>query len=241
LIVPSAAALALLAVVPAALADKQVMTAPTDRYTGDVTMDQGETLTLNNGDINTHNVTADDLAPDGKPLFASPDTSPGQTSTVDGAQFLTAGTYAFHCSIHPFMHGKLTVTSNGTPQPRPGSGGGGGGGGGGTGGGGTPPAIDVTAPTVKVAAAQKKRTISVKVTVSEPSAVKLTATLGKKVVARGTTTIPAAGSKTVKLKLNSAGRKALEKKSSVKVKVAAVANDASGNRGSASKTLKLRR
>src|SRR6266550_5127651 len=139
LLVVPATWVALLALAPGALADKQVQAQPTDRFAGDVTMDQGENLTFLNSDVTTHNVTATDIGPDGKPLFASPDTSAGQTTKVDGAQYLTSGSYKFQCTIHPFMTGTLTVTSNGTPQPRPGAGGGGGGGGG---------TVDTTPPSV---------------------------------------------------------------------------------------------
>ena len=81
--------------------------------------------------------------------------------------------------------------------------------------------------------------VPVKITVSEAAAVKLTAKIGTKTVARAQTTLTAAGSKTVKLALNSAGRKALRQKHSAKVKLSAAANDAAGNRGTAQATVKL--
>jgi hypothetical protein len=94
--------------------------------------------------------------------------------------------------------------------------------------------------SAKLSSAQRSHKLPVKVTVSEAAAVKLTAKIGTKTVASAQTTLTAAGSKTVKLALNSAGRRALRHKHSAKVKVSAVANDASGNRGTASTTLKLR-
>src|SRR2546423_4709002 len=160
--------LATLVLAPGALADKQVQGRPIDSYSGDVTMDQGETLTFMNADLNNHDVTADMLGPDGKPLFGSATIGFGQTAKVEGAEYLTAGAYMFHCTIHPFMKGTLNVTSNGMPKPRPG---------GGTGSGGTPagagtadttpPTVKLTLGKVKLSAARKQRKLPVKVAVSE--------------------------------------------------------------------------
>jgi plastocyanin len=117
-------AVLLVLAVPAA-ADQQIQAAPTKKYsTPSVTIAQGEKLTFHNGDAIVHDVTsAQDL--DGKPLFSTPLVDPGGDAVVEGAQYLTTGEYAFYCSVHPEMQGKLTVTSAGTPVPRPGSGGGG--------------------------------------------------------------------------------------------------------------------
>jgi plastocyanin len=230
------------ALAPGALADKQVSAQPVDSYSGDVTMDQGETLTFTNNDLQNHDVTANDKGSDGRPLFASATIGTGQTSKVEGAQYLTTGSYKFFCTVHPFMTATLTVTSNGTPAPRPGSGGGGGGSTGGGGG-----SSDTTAPTVglalgkvKLSSVRKHRKLPVKVTVSEASAVTLTATAGKKKIATGKATLSAAGSKSVSLSLTPAGRKALKGKHSVKVQLKAVGEDSAGNKGATSMTAKLR-
>jgi plastocyanin len=118
-------AVLLVLAVPAA-ADQQIQAAPTKKYaTPSVTIAQGEKLTFHNGDAIVHDVTSSqDL--DGKPLFSTPLVDPGGDAVVEGAQYLTTGEYAFYCSVHPEMQGKITVTSAGTPVPRPGSGGGGG-------------------------------------------------------------------------------------------------------------------
>ena len=63
----------------------------------------GTTVTWTNGDNVGHTVTADDGNSFGSDLL-------GQGHTFQ----LTApapGTYAYHCSIHPFMKGTLTVTT----------------------------------------------------------------------------------------------------------------------------------
>jgi plastocyanin len=105
---------------PAALADQQLTAVPRDQYgTATVTIDQGQTASFANSDIDYHNVTATTAGADGNPLFASPTIGIGQSTSVAGTQYLTSGTYAFYCTIHPFMRGTIVVTSNGTPVPRP--------------------------------------------------------------------------------------------------------------------------
>jgi plastocyanin len=239
-----AVAATILTFAPGALADKQVQAQPINRFSGDVTMDQGENLTFMNTDSATHNVTADANGSDGQPLFVSPNTTTGQTTTVNGAQYLTTGDYAFHCTIHPFMTATLHVTANGTPQPRPGGGGGGGGAGGG---GGTGSGADVRAPVltlaivkIKLSTVLKKNRLPVKVTVDEASSVNLTASAGSKKLATGKTTFSAAGSKTLRLSLTKAGRRALRGRKSAKVTVKGTATDAAGNKGTATTSSKLR-
>ena len=82
------------------------------------TTDQGEVSQLQVTG-SSHNVTARQDGPDGKPLFRSA-TIPGGATPVDGTQYLPAGAYQFFCTIHPTtMSGTLQVSSNGTPQARP--------------------------------------------------------------------------------------------------------------------------
>jgi plastocyanin len=56
-----------------------------------------------NADGITHTVTADGASP----LFNSGNVGPGKTFTFS---FTAAGTYNFHCSIHPTMVGTIQVT-----------------------------------------------------------------------------------------------------------------------------------
>jgi plastocyanin len=62
----------------------------------------GSTVTVKNDSSTQHTVTAD--------------TGGAFNVTIDGGKTATftapskAGTYKFHCNIHPFMHGTLTVT-----------------------------------------------------------------------------------------------------------------------------------
>jgi plastocyanin len=80
--------------------------------------DQGELSTLQvTGSM--HNVTANQTGPDGKALFRSQTISSG-TTPIQGTQYLPAGAYQFHCTVHPAtMNAVLNVTSNGAPQARP--------------------------------------------------------------------------------------------------------------------------
>jgi len=91
----------------------QVVSGPGASSAGYVTpaavMTAGGTLTYTNADIVRHDVVADDKGADGAPLFASPLISAGQSADVAGVAKLTAGQYAFHCSIHVGMQGTLVV------------------------------------------------------------------------------------------------------------------------------------
>src|SRR4051812_18433560 len=60
----------------------------------------GTTVTWTNNDSTNHTATADDGSFDSKPI------SSGQTFTQT---FSTAGTFKYHCSIHPAMTGTVTV------------------------------------------------------------------------------------------------------------------------------------
>ena len=71
----------------------------------------GETITWQNADSVGHTATSDTGA------F---DTGPIASGTSKRITFATAGTYAYHCSIHPSMHGTITVlAASATPTPVP--------------------------------------------------------------------------------------------------------------------------
>jgi plastocyanin len=69
---------------------------------GTVTVRPGTTVTWTQQDEDQHTVTADDAS------FASSPLITGQTYTHT---FTAPGTYHYHCAIHPFMHGTVTVTN----------------------------------------------------------------------------------------------------------------------------------
>lgn len=114
------AGLALAAGAGGALAVPQAIIAADDFYSAATyTMDQGERPQLQNIGSNQHNATAKQKGPDGGVLFSSPTVGGGDT-TLNGTQYLTAGTYAFHCTIHPLpMQASLQVSATGTPVARP--------------------------------------------------------------------------------------------------------------------------
>jgi plastocyanin len=223
-----------LAVPAGAWADKQIEAAPPDRFTTtDITMDQGEKLTFHNGDTVTHDVTATQNGPDGKPLFKSAETDGGKTSTVDGSQYLTAGHYDFICSIHPNMKGSIHVTTNGTPAARPGSS---------QSSSSSTGAKDTVKPTALVRVASRhvhvlRRThkLVVRVELSEPGHVELRAIARPRkngplvTVARGTVHLESAGIKRVRLSLTRAGRAAVRRHGSLAIIVTGKAMDMAGN------------
>ena len=67
----------------------------------DVTVPAGTTVTWANKDTASHDPTADAGS------FACPPISTGASASFT---FSTPGTFAYHCSIHPTMTAKITVT-----------------------------------------------------------------------------------------------------------------------------------
>ena len=68
-----------------------------------LTVVAGTTVTWTNSDAMDHTVTSD------TGLFDSGDISDHKTYS---RMFSTAGTFSYHCTIHPGMLGKITVTAN---------------------------------------------------------------------------------------------------------------------------------
>jgi plastocyanin len=66
-----------------------------------ITVPAGASVVWKNGDDDPHTVTADDGSFDSKGL-ANGDTY--------RHKFVRAGRYAYHCALHPFMHGVVIVT-----------------------------------------------------------------------------------------------------------------------------------
>lgn len=235
------ALVALAASAGVAWADATIYAGPPNQFfQGDVTIAQGQAVTFQNMDTVPHDVTAQGKGADGKPLFQSAQVGTGQSAPVEGVQYLTSGSYPYICSIHPFMKGTITVSSDGTPKPRPG-------GGGSTAGGGGQASADTSAPslTVKVldtkrSKVRKRRSLQVAVTTNEPATVTVTATSGGKVLARGTSKLNRAGTKKLSIKLTKAGLKAAKSKKPVSVTVTADGKDSAGNASSAQASGRLR-
>jgi plastocyanin len=66
-----------------------------------ITVSSGSTVTWTNNDTTAHTVTFDD---------ASADSGARDPRSTFDHTFATAGTFAYHCNIHSFMHGTVTVT-----------------------------------------------------------------------------------------------------------------------------------
>lgn len=89
---------------------------------GPYVQDLGEVATFDNSlSPAYHDVTTDDKGPDGARLFGSAMIPGGETTVVEGTQYLKAGTYPFYCSLHGSgMRGDLIVDgSKGEAVPRP--------------------------------------------------------------------------------------------------------------------------
>jgi plastocyanin len=232
---------AAVAVPAAAWADERIDAAPSNRYsTPSIEIDQGERVIFRNGDVASHDVTAEQKAPDGKPLFASALIGRGEEAEVRGADTLATGSYGFFCSVHPQMKGTIRVNANGTPKPREGAGGAGGG----TGGGGAAPAADDQPPAVavrilstRIRRARRTGVLRVRVRVDEGATVTLRGIARPRpggplvTVATGRIVLDGAGRRNVEAVLTRAGRRAVRAKRRLAVIVTAKAVDRAGNVG----------
>jgi plastocyanin len=70
------------------------------KFTG-ATVKAGATVTVKNDDTTTHTVKADSAG------FDTGEVAAGKTATFTAPA--TAGSYPFHCNIHQYMKGTLTV------------------------------------------------------------------------------------------------------------------------------------
>jgi plastocyanin len=164
------------------------------------TTDQGAIVPFQvTGD--THNVTAHQKGPDGADLFRSPTIS-GGTTGVQGTQYLSAGTYAFFCSVHPStMQATLVVTANGTPQARP--------------------SATVSVRSRKLAKVSKKGILVALTTTAKVDGASLTAKLGKATIGSASGLSLSSGQQFVTVKLSKAGKNKLKGKSTAAIGVTA--------------------
>jgi plastocyanin len=222
-VAPLAVLAALVLAAPAA-ADQQITAGPVDTFTTpSPSMAQGERLTFLNNDFPTHTVTADGKGADGKPLFDTGDVGSGASKFVEGSQFLTTGSYPFHCELHTFMKGTLTVTSAGTPVAPPEDT--------------TKPSVTLAFPKQTLSGIVKAEKVNLRVTVNEPAGttVTVTALVGKKTFTLKAvrTRFASATSRTLAFRVGSSVRKALAGAKSVKLTATGQATDTAGNIGRA--------
>ena len=71
-------------------------------HPGGITVHTGDTVTWTNADSADHTATAND---------GSFDTGTLGNGASGSHTFNSAGTFSYHCSIHPFMHGTVTVVA----------------------------------------------------------------------------------------------------------------------------------
>jgi len=118
-LIGAAALAAGLVAAPSAFGVAQTIVANDNFFSAAVyTMDQGDRPVLQNAGSNPHNATATANGPDRQRLFESPTIGTG-TTQLNGTQYLTAGSYAFICTVHPDMVATLAVSGAGTPVARP--------------------------------------------------------------------------------------------------------------------------
>jgi plastocyanin len=97
----AAVALATLASFTPALAADATVTISNFAFTpAETTISVGDTVTFKNGDDTIHSVLADDST------FHSQALDSGDEFAF---KFVKAGVFSYHCGLHPFMQGKITV------------------------------------------------------------------------------------------------------------------------------------
>lgn len=236
----AACAAAAMAAPSAALADKEIVSSPGNRYdAATYTMDQGERLTLRNADpFVRHDVVS--VAPGdvkGRYLFAS-DTIGQGTSFVEGSQYLTSGEYDFYCSIHESeMRAKLVVTTAGAPAPRPGPGPA-------PGPGPSPAPADTTAPVPTIRAGRlvasklvSRRVLVLTVGADEASQLVVGVRVGSRRIAGAKLSLGSAGTQKIEIPLGRTARRSIRRG---KVLTAVIsATDAAANQGTAKLTRRL--
>src|SRR5947209_16897477 len=93
--------------VSAASADRKFRAVFHDRYEADkVTIAQGEGLTFENSDTDTHNLTSERNGKDGRPIFSTPNVTSGHSHALDRVTFLSHGSYKLQCTIDHFMRSR---------------------------------------------------------------------------------------------------------------------------------------
>ncbi len=165
-----------------------------------------------------HNVTSTEKGPDGGPLFASDTIQTGKSAPVDGAQYLTDGTYPFLCTVHSFsMTGDLVV-SGGTAVPRP--------------------KFGLSFPAQNLKKIRRTGKVRVKVKgVTASSGIKLTVSKGKKKLGSVSGLSVSSGkTKTVAVRLTKTGKKAVKRGKKVLFKVKGTVAD--GKSATAKRTLR---
>ena len=218
-----AALAAAIVAAPAARADQRVIAAPlSSGYVNpDVTIEPGEKLTFLNPDVAPHDVTSAEPG-----LFASETVGPGSEVPVTGADSLSAGTYDYICSVHPYMTGTLTVA-------------GGGGGGGHAGHDMKAPRVSIKALDTRISDVLDTGALSLQLKLGEPATVRPVAALDGTKVAKGRAKL-GSGTSRMAAKLTSKGERLLRDARKAELELTVIAADAAGNAAKRTATAKLR-
>jgi plastocyanin len=150
----------------------------------------GERGVFQNPEDRSHNVTARQKGPDGRPLFRSP-TIAARSAPVAGIEYLGAGTYDFHCTVHSGMDAQLVVQNTGTPVRRP--------------------DIEVSIPRQSLETVRNKRKLRVRVrALTKSDDIALIARKGaKRIAAKRNVDLAGGTTRVVALRVGASGRKAL--------------------------------
>jgi plastocyanin len=123
-LIAAAAALPALSPVPAGGAAEGtdpvvISVAPSEFATREVIVPQGSSATLHQLDrLANHDVLSEDRANGEYLFFTQRVLGFGQSAPILGVEKLQLGEYAFTCSVHPEMYGKLTVTKLARVRPQ---------------------------------------------------------------------------------------------------------------------------
>ena len=209
---------------PSALGDSSVNVANFSFSPGGVSIHKGEKVTWRwtAGDKN-HTVTSD---PGQAESFESHPGQPVVTGAPPGGTFshtfTHTGSFSYTCRVHSYMTGTVSVVAPGAPLKDT-----------------KAPVTSLKIRRVTPRSAARSGRIKVKVTVDEAATETLVARLGRRRIARKTVKFRSAGTKTVRLKLNRRGRRALRRRRRAKVRLRATAVDAAGNKQSKRASLTL--
>jgi plastocyanin len=197
----------MLVTTPPASADQTFSAVFHDRFEADaVTITQGDSLTFGNVDTDIHNLVAQQLGSDGRPLFSTPNVTPESTHAVDGVTLVPAGSYAFECTVHPFMQGTLIVTANGGQSESSSSPGG-------------SESLSLRLVSSRLKDVRRTGRLLVSGTSAAGGQISVVARIGKTLAAQGAATLKA-GSHFVTLRMTRAGRKNLARHRRVRLLVA---------------------
>lgn len=172
---------------------------------GPYAQDRGQRAIFDNtGSTTYHDVEAKQKGPDGKALFSMGGLTPGgKSAPIRGTEYLKAGSYPFYCTLHgTAMSGVLIINDAGTAVARP--------------------SVKVSLVNQKLRQVRKAGVKARIKAITASTGVVITAKKGKVTLGskRGLT-LKAGQAKTITLPLTKAGRKAVKKARSVKIKLGA--------------------